>query len=137
MSKNSDVKNVNKRKNRLILVKLESKKQDKKVIARREGLGREVSIDRLGSSHVPLTIRPFIKSTFFAGALSQNFILSHNLLLRKLQTVINFNFPHMNVIGKFKMFLKNFRKNPLFYKIISTFLVFLGNACSLRKKQLW
>ena len=35
----SHVKNVNKRKNRLPPVKLESKKQDKKVMAEREGLG--------------------------------------------------------------------------------------------------
>ena len=37
MLKNSDVKNVNKSKNRLTPVKLESKKQDKKVLASREG----------------------------------------------------------------------------------------------------
>ena len=38
-SKISHVKNVNKRKYRLTPVKLESKKQDKKVTAKREGLG--------------------------------------------------------------------------------------------------
>ena len=48
----SDVKNVNKRKNRLTPVKLESKKQDKKVLASREGSGWEVSIERRGPSHV-------------------------------------------------------------------------------------
>ena len=35
----SDVKNVNKSKNRLTLIILESKKQDKKLFASREGLG--------------------------------------------------------------------------------------------------
>ena len=37
--KNSDYKNVNKRKNRLTLLKLESKKHDKKTLAPRKVLG--------------------------------------------------------------------------------------------------
>ena len=44
----SDVKNVNKRKNRLTPVKLESKKEDKKKIAPRMRSGWLVSIDRRG-----------------------------------------------------------------------------------------
>ena len=52
-SKILHVKNVNKRKNRLTPVKLESKKQDKKVVAERERLGWEVPIDPqdLANSH--------------------------------------------------------------------------------------
>ena len=42
--------------NCLTPVKLESKKQTKKVIARRKGFGLEVSIDRFGSSHVPILL---------------------------------------------------------------------------------
>ena len=42
MLKISDVKNVNKRKNRLTPVKLESKKQDKKLLASRVGSGWDV-----------------------------------------------------------------------------------------------
>ena len=45
MSKISHIKNVNKRKNRLTPVKLEKKKQGKKVITRQEGLGWEVPIE--------------------------------------------------------------------------------------------
>ena len=40
MLKNLDLKNVNKGKNRLTPVKLERKKQDKKVLASQDGLGR-------------------------------------------------------------------------------------------------
>ena len=47
MLKNPDVKNVNKIKNRLAPVKLESKKQDKKkTLALREGLGWDVPVER-------------------------------------------------------------------------------------------
>ena len=42
----SHEKNANKRKNPLTPVKLESKKQDKKVLAMQEGSGWEVSIER-------------------------------------------------------------------------------------------
>ena len=47
-----DVKNVNKRKNPLTPVKLDSKKQDKETLARREGSGWEVSIDRRGPKFI-------------------------------------------------------------------------------------
>ena len=44
--------------NHLTPIKLESEKQAKKVVAKRDGLGWEVPIQRLGSSHVPLKPRP-------------------------------------------------------------------------------
>ena len=43
--------------NRLTPVKFESKKQAKKVFAKREGFGWKVPIERSGSSHVPRTIK--------------------------------------------------------------------------------
>ena len=50
-------KNVNNHENRYSPVKLESKKQAKKVITEREGLGWEVPIDRLGPSRAPSITR--------------------------------------------------------------------------------
>ena len=51
----SEVKNVNKRKNRLTPAKLESRKQDKKVLASRVGLGWEVSNEHQGRATFYLT----------------------------------------------------------------------------------
>ena len=58
----SDVKDVNKRKNCLTPVKLESKKQDKKVLASREGLGWEVSNEGRGRATSHLLYSIFIIS---------------------------------------------------------------------------
>ena len=54
--KNSHVKNVNNHKNHYSPVKIESKKQAKKVIAERKEFGWEFLIEHLGFSHVPPTI---------------------------------------------------------------------------------
>ena len=55
----SHVKNMNKKKNRLTPVKIISKKQAKKVVDEREGLGWEVPTELLGSTDVPLTLHVF------------------------------------------------------------------------------
>ena len=52
-------KNVNKRKNRLTPVKLESERLGKKIIALREGLGRGVSIERYEEATTYLSINDF------------------------------------------------------------------------------
>ena len=52
----SDMKNVDKSKNCLTPAKLESKKQDKKVLASREGLGGKLPHRTLRRSHVPSSI---------------------------------------------------------------------------------
>ena len=59
MLKNLDVKNVNKSKNRLTLVKLENKKQDKKVLASWE---RDVPIKRQVKAKTGKKTDEFLKS---------------------------------------------------------------------------
>ena len=64
-----DVKNVNKRKHRLTPVKLESKKQDKKVVARLEGSGGKFQSNDtkkpLTKYNLPITLQYLLDSLIY------------------------------------------------------------------------